>query len=172
MIQAQSIHYKRRWYYALWCTILLASLAALGLWETPNRSGSADLTFKIQVTNVPPGCTVQFWAGPKKAWPAADRKPSLNQPGQPLTAAGEALGSLTLRVGYRRWIGSYIPRRTDDLAILKFQPKVGAPRYYPFPLEMDWHTRLLRPGQRMQISGATDWDGMWLDPASVPTSAR
>ena len=172
MTPSPSIHYKRRWFYVLWCTLLLASLAALGLWETPARSGSADLAFKIQVANVPPGCAVQFWAGPKKAWPGADHRAPMNQPGLPLTAAGEAIGHLNLRVAYRRWIGGVIARRTDDLLVLKFQPRSGTPRYFTIPLDMDWHSQILRPGRRMAFSTSIDWGNLWLDPLAVPTSSR
>lgn len=172
MTQARSIHHERRWYYVLWCTLLAASLAALGLWETPSRTGSADLAFQVRIMNLPPGCAAQLWAGPKKAWPAADQRPPLSQAGRPLPAGGEVIGSLKLRVGYRRWVGGYIPRRTDDLAILKVQPKTGTARYYAFPLDQDWQTRVLHPGQRMKISGAVDWDGLWLDSASVPKTNR
>lgn len=170
MIQVRSIHFRRRWYYVMWCGFLLASLVALGLWETPAQAGTADLTVKILVTNIPPGCTSQLWKGSKKRWPDADRIPPMNQAGSPLTAEGKAIGSLKLRVGYRRWIGGVIARRTDDLVVMKFQPVSGHPRYFGIPLEMDWHTRLLRPGQRMVITTTTDWDGLWSDPGSIPKS--
>ncbi|BDU70774.1 hypothetical protein GETHOR_28750 [Geothrix oryzae] len=172
MIQIRSIHYRRRWYYALWSALLLASLAFLWRWETPASQGSAELTVKIQVLNAPPECTVLFWTGPKKAWPGANQEPSLNQPGRPLTAAAEAIGSLKARVAYRRWVGDLIPRRTDDLLILKFQPKSEAPRFFAVPLDGDWQSRLLRPGRRMGISASVDWSGLWLDPRSVPKSSR
>lgn len=171
MIEIESIHHKRRWYYVLWCGLLLVSLAALGLWELPAQSGSADLTVRIQVANVPPGCTAQLWAGPKDRWPEADRSPSLNQTGSPLTAEGMAIGSLKLRVGYRRWIGGVIPRRTDDLVVVKFQPESGPPRYLGIPLDTDWRTRLLRPGQRMVITATTSWDGLWPEPALIPRTS-
>jgi hypothetical protein len=167
MLEAPSIHYRRRWYYVMWCALLLASLGALGLWEIPIRTGSADLTIRILVANVPPGCTSQVWAGPKKRWPAADQTLPMNQLGRPLTPEGQASGSLKLQVGYRRWIGGILPRRTDDLLVVKFQPRSGAPRYFGIPLEMDWHTGLLRPGQRMVITTTTEWDGLWPDPGSI-----
>jgi len=156
----------------VWCGLLLASLGALVVWETPKRAGSADLAIKIRIPDLPAGSTVQFWTGPRKAWPAADGVAPLNQAGTPLGIPAEAVSALKLRVAYRRWIGGTIARRTDDLVVLKFQPNTGAPRYFALPLDMDWHTGLLRPGQRMSVAATATWDGLWLDPASVPTSNR
>jgi hypothetical protein len=171
MADVPSIHFRRRWYYGLWCALLLASLVALGLWETPVRSGTADLTVKVLVRNVPPGCTASLWVGPKQQWPAADRIASMNLIESPLTPEGAAMGSLKLRVGYRRWFGGVIPRKTDDFLVVKFQPKVGAPRYFALSFEMDWAKGLLRPGRRMGISTTGDWDGLWQDPALIPKTS-
>jgi hypothetical protein len=81
------------------------------------------------------------------------------------------MGSLKLRVGYRRWFGGVIPRKTDDFLVVKFQPKVGAPRYFALSFEMDWAKGLLRPGRRMGISTTGDWDGLWQDPALIPKTS-
>lgn len=171
MTEVQSIHFKRRWYYALWCVLLLASLVALGLWETPVQGGTAELTFNIQIKNPPTGCTAQAWVGPRKRWPVADRLAPMTEVGKPLTAEGAAVGTLALRVGYRRWIGGILPRSTDDLVVVKFQPNGGTARYFAYPLDLDWHNGLLRPGRRMGIQITFDWDGLWLDPASVPKTS-
>lgn len=169
-VGVRSIHYIRRWFYVLWCGLLLGSLVALGLWNRPVNAGTADLTVGIRVMNVPPGCTAQIWAGPTKSWPSADLVSPLTQHGTPLTADGIGAAYLKLHVGYRRWIGGVIPSRTDELVVMKFQPKSGPPRYFPIPLGKDWHTRLLRPGQRMGITTTIDWDGLWPDPDLMPKS--
>lgn len=166
----RSIHYRRRWFYVLWCGLLVASLIALWLWHRPVNVGTADLTVKIRVSNVPPGCTARLWAGPKENWPSADLIPPLTQPGTPLTADGIAAASLKLHVGYRRWVGGVIPSRTDELLVMKFQSQAGSPRYFAIPLDMDWRSRLLRPGQRMGITAGVDWNRLRPDPGLTPKS--
>jgi hypothetical protein len=161
----ESIHYRRRGFYVLWGVLLLASLIALGLWETPQRSSTAKLTLRLKVNDLPAQTQVKVWAGPRGRWPGAAwtglGAAAAIQP----TDDKVALEVLPLPVAYRRWGKDTIPRRTADLVVLRFEAPGQAPRYLVLPLGEDWRSGLLRPGRKMSVSMECRWGGLGTDPA-------
>ena len=165
MTATRSIHHRRRWFYVLWGVLLMASLTALGLWETPKLVGAARLSVRLKVDNLPPHSQMKVWAGPHGRWPGA------TWAGQ--GAAAEVhpsdekvvLEGLLLPVSYRRWGKDTIPRRTADLVVLRFQVPGQAPRFLPLPLGQDWRSGLLRPERKMSVAIQCEWQGLTTDPA-------
>jgi hypothetical protein len=167
-----SIHRRRRGFYVLWILLLLSSLLALVLWETPRSSGVAELSLQLQVRSIPGDTRLRVWAGPWKSWPGASWSGEgavvdvMTQPGAILAP------TIPLSVGYRRWIQDfmYIPRKTADLVVLRFDAPSQAPRYVVLPLKSDWYAGVLRPGRGMKVSIEMTWDGLWLTPETERTS--
>ncbi len=155
----ESIHYRRRWFYVLWCGLLLASLAALVAWETPRRSGTSKLNLRVRVKELPPQTLVKVWAGPRGRWPKAAWTPLELHP----TDENVIVNALPLSVAYRRWVKDTIPRRTADLVVLSFQAPGQAPRYLALPLVQDWRSGILRPGRKMSVSMECGWKGLLTD---------
>ncbi len=168
----RSIHYRRRWFYALWVFLLVLSGLALLVWEMPVRTDTAALQVRIHVTGVPEGTRTQAWAGPWKTWPGKD-----------WTGAG-AFGDLAvppsgtivlpvvrLSIARRRFNLGYIPRGTWDLVMVKFVPPSGPPRFIALPCSQDIRTGLLRPKYKLTDSIDTSWNNLLLDgnpPNRVP----
>lgn len=165
---AKSIHFRRRWFYVLWLCLLLASLAALVLWETPSRSGKVNLQIQVLVKQAPQGCRVQVWVGPGRKWQGKLSDGREVRVNQAFPEVGKVVASLELPVAYRRWTRQYIPGQTADLVVLVFTPPTGSPRYLGFHLDTDLNTGLLRPGRGMKLSLECAWEGLWNDPLTLP----
>jgi hypothetical protein len=162
-----SIHFRRRWFYVLWCGLLALSLGAWTLWETPGLTGSAHVNLRLRIQNVPVGCQAQAWAGPRGNWPPASwQSPavSVNQGGlgDQVTIPG-----LPFPVAFRRWVRDYIPRRTADLLVVRIQPPEGEPRYFALFLGADWRTGLLTPGRVMTLTANCSWRNLTTDPGLI-----
>jgi len=158
-----TIHYRRRWFYALWVALLLASAGALALWERPLAVVQASLTVRIHVRQAPAGAQVQAWSGPwarwqGPAWDAAGAAPT------GLQADGWAtLPVAGITIARRRWVNQYIARGTSDLLMLKFTAPGEQPRYFALPLSKDIRTGLLRPQGRLITSIDTSWPSLGVD---------
>jgi len=161
---SRSIHHRRRWFYVLWGVLLLGSLATLALWETPVRSGTAKLTLRLKVRELPVQTAVKVWVGPRGRWPG------LAWTGQRAAASLQSvdenliLNALPLPVGYRRWVKDILPRRTADLVVLRFENPREAPRYLALPLRQDWRSGFLAPRRVMTLSMECGWKGLPTDP--------
>jgi hypothetical protein len=159
-----SIHYQRRWYYALWVVLLLASATALVLWERPLRVDRATLCLNLTMHGAPEGTRVQAWAGPSANWPGqrwtgGDAFASL-----PLTATGRVqLPPVALHISRRRWGPGTIPRGTWDLVMVRYLPPQGPARYFAVSCAKDIRMGLLRPGLKLleEIDGS--WDNLQVD---------
>ena len=159
-----SIHYRRRWFYALWVCLLLLSLMMLALWERPSWTDQAAIQVKVKLTQAPPGTRILGWAGPSASWPG---------PGWPGTGAfGEATlepdGSATLplvrlQIAHRRWNQGYLPRGTWDLVVIKVLPPSGPPRFLALPCSADIRSGLLRPRLKTTYSIGSSWQNLRLD---------
>ena len=162
---APSIHYRRRWYYALWVGLLLLSAGALALWERPASSTEASLVVEVDLPGAPAGTRILGWAGP---W-AQGLSPDWTGAGllrADLQADGRAtLPLVRIRIARRRWVQDYIPRATWDLMVLKFIPPAGPPRFYCLPLSLDIRTGALRAKWRLTTSIRAPWE-------SLPTDGR
>lgn len=149
----------------LWSLLLLISIAALVLWETPQYLGTSKLTLRLEVKDLPGQTRVKVWAGPRGQWPgvgwtgqvaAAEIKP---------TDEKVVLVALPLPVAYRRWGKAIIPRRTADLVVLRFEDPHQAPRYLALPLGQDWRNGFLAPHRVMTLSMKFGWNGLPTDPS-------
>lgn len=158
------IHYRRRWFYVLWGALLLVSLGALALWETPGQIGTAKLALQLTVKDLPAGVDVKVWAGPRRRWPGAAWTGQGAAAQVRPVGAGVVLKAFPLSVAYRRWVKDIIPRRTADLVVLRFEAPGQTPRYMVLPLRQDWQIGLLRPGREMSVGIQCPWDGLWTDP--------
>jgi hypothetical protein len=156
-----SIHYRRRWYYVLWSCLLLASLIALVLWETPSPVGTVNVQMNIAIKDLPEGCQFSVWAGPRRSWHGNNLVES--QAGRIIPPDGKVVESLVLPVAYRRWGGGYIPRRTSDFIVLVFMPPSGEPHYLALPLDTDLRTGFLRLGRKMTVSLGFHWRRLGTD---------
>jgi len=167
-----SIHHRRRWYYALWSALLVLSAGALALWESPTRTDLASLQVTLTVPGAPGGSRLQAWAGPWKGWPGAAWSGRGAFADLALPSAGAAtLPLLRVPIARRRWVRDYIPRGTWDLVMLKVVPPSGAPRYYALPVANDIRVGLLRPRYRLTASIDVSWDNLKVDagpPNRVP----
>jgi hypothetical protein len=171
MISHDSIHYRQRWFYALWVTLLLMSCWALFLWERPLRFEQASLAVKVQIRNAPTGTQVQVWAGPWSRWEGL--RWSGEEGGRtPLQADGSAsLPLLRIQIARRRWLQGYVPRGTWDLVMLRFTAPSRPPRYLAVPLSEDIRQGVLRPKWRLTTSIGKSWEGLQTDgkaPAEKP----
>jgi hypothetical protein len=153
----RSIHYRRRWAYALWVALLLLSAWPLVLWERPPVLASASLVVKVQIRNAPPGAQVKAWAGPRSRWtgPALFAASPIQVPLDPDGAA--TLPVFRLPIARRRWVKDYIPRDTWDLMMLEFSAPGQALRYFPLPLAQDIRSGTLRPHWKLTTTLGLSW---------------
>jgi len=162
----RSIHYRRRWAYALWVTLLLLSAWALALWERPLVLTSASLVVDVRIRNAPPGARVKAWAGPWSRWTGPGLF-AVSPIQVPLDPAGHAtLPVFHLPIARRRWVKDYIPRDTWDLMMLEFSAPGQAPRYLPLSLAQDIRLGTLRPHWRLTSSLGLSWSS--LQPEAKP----
>jgi hypothetical protein len=158
-----SIHYRRRWFYVLWVSLLLLSAGAWGLWEKPRRVEFASLSVTLRVRNAPPGTRVQVWAGPVAQWPG----PAWSGQGlaqAELRADGYvALPLLRIQIGRRRWVKGYVPRYTWDLMMLRLTAPGEPARYFAYPLSEDIRMGVLRSGWRLSYDAAVAWGNLHTD---------
>lgn len=160
----QGVHTTRRARYLVWGVLLIVSLAALGLWETPGRRGAAALTLRILVKGVPPGTRAVMWVGPRGAW-----RKSLNGGASVVvreTPAGAVVdsGAVEVPVSFRRGMKIILRRSTSDLAVIRFSAPGGGDRFFVLSLTKDWIAGMLRPGGFMRVDTETDWNGLWSTP--------
>lgn len=165
---ASSTHYRRRWYYALWLCLLGCSITALVLWETPARSGTAELRLVVELKGAPTPCLATTWSGPRRD----AKKIHTSTDSQPLM--GPIDRTFKLPVAYRRWMKLLIPRKTADLIVIKCVSQGGAPKYLSIPLEYDWEAGILKPGRKTTFKLSADWKNLGdsLEEALAPPQAR
>jgi len=158
--QSSSIHYRRRWYYVLWSSLLAASICLWILWLVPAKSGEATLRMHVRIGNLPAGSRIGVWVGPRSSWTGKLEAATL----APIPPDGALTLSRTLPVAYRRWFGDYIPGKTADLVILGIQPLEGPVRYISLRLHKDWAAGALRPGRKMLATIDGSWNGLSVIP--------
>jgi len=159
----RSIHFRRRWYYALWVGLLFLSAGALALWELPASTSEASLVVELQIPGAPAGTRIQGWVGPYAQGAEADWT-GAGLIRADLQADGRATLPLArIRIARRRWVQDYIPRRTWDLMVLRFTPPDGPPRYFCLPLADDIRAGALRPKWRLTTSIRTPWGNLQAD---------
>ena len=162
--QERSIHWRQRWWYALWVALLLGSLGLWAWWETPAASGVGHAVFKVSIPDLPPGSRVEAWAGPAKAWtkaPSAFLGPwPVEDPARPLPVP-----PVEIREGFRRWHQGYIPRLTSELVVFRIIPGQGAPRFAFYDLRQDLNAGLAGPHRRLMISAPLHWAALSEDAA-------
>ncbi|HXC17313.1 MAG TPA: hypothetical protein VNV60_07735 [Holophagaceae bacterium] len=163
-----SIHWRQRWWYALWVALLLGASGFWAWWETPAISGTGHVIARVWIKDLPAGCKVEAWTGPAKAW-------KQDAPGfqGPWTVQDDAtkplpLPPLEIRAGLRRWHQGYIPRLTSDRLVLRIDPPEGLPRYAAYDLRMDLNAGLAGPHRRLYLSAPLKWKTLSTD-ASQPS---
>ena len=165
--EPRSIHWRQRWWYALWTALLLGALGFWAWWETPAVSGLGHVVLALRVADLPQGSRVEVWSGPSKAW-----KPGQSSFQGPWAVTDAAkplpLPPVEIKAGLRRWHQGYIPRLTSDLIVLRLDPPQGAPRYGFYDLSKDLGTGLAGPHRRMIVSGPLRWGNLSED-ASHPS---
>jgi hypothetical protein len=167
-LEVRSIHYRRRWFYVLWCALLLASAGAWVLWVTPRASGTVKMVIRLKIEAAPRGCRVQAWAGPRARW-AGDAWHGENPAAEAVMGEDRLdLPPIRLDIAFRRWIKDYIPSRTSDLLVIRFVPPTGQSRYFFLPLEKDWRSGLLRVGWVMNVKIPCPWQSLGTDAMAVP----
>jgi len=152
--------------YVLWSVLLGLSIAALVLWETPKSSGTAKLAVSCRPQGLPAGCRVKAWVGPRSKWAGAawDGEGAWSE--LPANTGEIVFPPVAITVGYRRWVKNYIPRKTSDLLVLRFQAPAVAPRYFVLPLGADWIHGSFRTDRQTGIRADITWDGLWQDPSA------
>ena len=162
--QERSIHWRQRWWYALWVALLLGSLGFWAWWETPAVSGSGHVALTLRVADLPPGTQVEVWAGPAKAWRPGTQGLlgpwAVQDPAKPLP-----IPPIEIRAALRRWHQGYIPRLTSDLIIVRLDPPQGGPRYARYDLSKDLDAGLAGPHRRMFVSAPLRWAALSEDAA-------
>ena len=163
MTEPRGIHYRRRWFYALWLGLLLLSAGALALWERPLAVVQANLTVRLLVKRAPAGAQVQVWAGPWDRW----QGPGWSGDGAVRTglqAGGwTTLPTAAITIARRRWLNQYIPRGTWELMMLRFTAPGEPDRYFALPLSKDIRGGLLRPQGRLITSVTCSWESLQVD---------
>ena len=163
----RSIHWRQRWWYVTWVTLLLSSLGFWGWWETPAASGTGHVVLKIWVSDIPVGSQVEAWTGPSKKW--NQEAPGIQGPWRVVDASKPLpLPPLEIQVGLRRWHQGYIPRLTSDRLVLRFDPPQGPPRFAGYNLEQDLNTGFAGPHRRLFLSMPLRWAALSTD-ASRPS---
>ena len=162
--QERSIHWRQRWWYALWVSLLLGSLAFWAWWETPAESGVGHAIFRVSIPDLPSGSRVEVWTGPAKAWgggPSALLGPwQVQDPAKPLPVP-----PLEIKEGLRRWHQGYIPRLTSELVVFRITPAQGAPRFVSYDLRQDLNRELAGAHRRLFVSAPLHWAALSEDAA-------
>ncbi|HEU4952552.1 MAG TPA: hypothetical protein VFT46_11410 [Holophagaceae bacterium] len=156
-----SIHWRQRWWYVLWVSLLLTSLGFWAWWETPAARGTGHVVLKLWVVGLPEGSRVSAWAGPQGAGPAeaAFQGPwVVADPAKPLP-----IPPLEIQAALRRWHQGYIPRLTTASLLIRIQPAQGPARYLGYDLRHDLDSGAAGPHRRLFISGPVRWDTLSVD---------
>ncbi|HET6330948.1 MAG TPA: hypothetical protein VFF76_09190 [Holophagaceae bacterium] len=164
----RSIHWRQRWWYALWVALLLGASGFWAWWETPAVSGIGHVVARVWVKDLPAGSKVEVWTGPAKAW--KQDAPGFQGPWMVQDDAAKPLPlpPLEIRAGLRRWHQGYIPRLTSDRLVLRIDPPEGAPRFAAYDLQRDLDAGLAGPHRRLLISTSLKWAALSMD-ASRPS---
>lgn len=165
-----SIHWRQRWWYALWVALVALLLGALGFWgwwETPAVSGAGHAVLTIRMVDLPQGSKVEAWTGPAQTW-----KPDASGFQGPWSVEDVAkplpVPPLEIRAGLRRWHQGYIPRLTSDRILLRIDPPQGPPRYAFYDLRSDINAGLAGPHRRLFLPSTLRWGALSTD-ASRPS---
>lgn len=160
-----SIHHSRRWFYALWVTLLAATLGLWYLWERPVSTVLASCSIVLKINDLPEGSRMEVWAGPWGRWRGKAWDGQGAFAAGPIRA-GQALTLPLLRVpiARRRWLDGYVPRRTWDLVMIRITAGDGQIRYLAVPLDMDIRMGVLRPKWRLLTTINTLWQNLKVDP--------
>lgn len=163
-----SVHYQRRWHYALWVTLLGISVVTLIGWETPKQAGFASLRLELELQGFPAMGTARAWVGPRSQWRGAAWDGTGAWADIPFSGGKLSFPPTSLPGAHRRWAGGFIPRKTADLLVVKFQSPGHPPRYLAVSLAADWHHGLLRIDRSFGLQVPLTWDGLWEDPSLLP----
>lgn len=164
----RTIHYRRRWYYALWVVLLAAAAGFLAWWETPARAGSGRIRLVLKAPDFPPGTRAALWTGSARDWtPAWDPGGGWN----PVQAGLANAGPAPLRIAHRRMGQGLLMRRTQDLAIVVLEAPAGERRYLVYDLREDLAT-VLQIGRYLTVETSTTWARLPRMPLLPPDAAR
>lgn len=162
--EERSIHYRRRWYYVLWCGLLASAAVAWLAWETPRLSAHGKVSVRLTLPGLPEGVKAQVWAGPRAVCPSGEWDGSAAAVDLGVIQGnGVNLPPLGLPVGYRRWVADYIPRKTADVLVFRLEAPDQAVRYLVLPLGADWRQGHLRPGRILRYDIQMRWDRLSFD---------
>lgn len=160
-----SIHWRQRWWYALWAALLLGALGFWRWWETPAYTGTGHMILSVRVVDLPAGSRVSTWAGPAKAW--KEGAPGFLGPWTAQDAAKPLpVPPIEITAGLRRWHQGYIPRLTSDRVVLRIEPPQGPARYASYDLRTDLNAGTAGPHRRLFLSTFFRWAALSTDAAS------
>jgi hypothetical protein len=136
-----SIHWRRRWFYALWAVLLGTALGAYALWSIPGKKGTARLVVAMRLEDSA-GLSTEMASYPPNGspwdWKAMEFK------------GGRFVGEIMVPLAYRRWTGAVHHGRCHEGVLLRFT-KGGERRYFLIDLRQDVATGLFMPGRKMAL---------------------
>ena len=150
-----TLHHRRRWYYVLWTSLLIAA-ASFWIWmERPASSGTANLTMVLVLRGAPPGGRASLWVGPTRLFP---ENPAMTTSWEPISE-GKVATTSRVHLSLRHLGQGYLLKKTDDLAVLTLDIS-GQRRYLVYDLRDDIRSTLLQTGRIITISFNRDWDSL------------
>jgi hypothetical protein len=163
-----SIHHRRRWFYALWCALLLASAAAFALWRIPARVERPLFGVIVSPERLPDQVAVGLWTGPRSGWNGGVDFTPLQRDEKGRFVHGAA----PIPIALRRWVPrTLIPGHSHDLAVLRFTDPAQGTRWFFVSLREDWYNGSLRDGKRFYLSVSPGFGGLRTE-ATLPDDLR
>lgn len=163
----RSIHWRQRWWYALWLALLIGALGFWRWWETPASLGVGHVVLTLRVADLPAASRVEAWVGPARDWkpgaPGFQGPWTVQDPAKPLP-----LPPLEIRIASRRWHQGYIPRFTTDFVVVRMDSPQGPTRFASYNLRQDLDGGLAGPHRRLMVGMPLKWNSLSTD-GSRPT---
>jgi len=162
----RSIHWRRRWYYVLWGSLLLSCLLAWGLWERPAFEGTWTARIHLTVHGLPGPGRVQVWCGSSLMRAAAFQGSGGLQADLELaTDRRLEVPPIRMALALRRWWPIHIPAKTWDLMVIRITSAQGQSKYVTLPFHEDLVRRVVRPRAVMSLEMDFKWATLPLDAA-------
>ncbi len=153
-----SIHGRRRWFYALWSTLLALAVGALVLWNIPARIEHAKVRLTMVVKDSPVGASLRVWSGTISQLHATPA-PALFEGSSDIAFPGRVLlPDFSVEIAHRRWLKATIPARTTEAIVLQFTAPGQVPRYYFYDLRIDIESGILADSRVVSLSSSLAWD--------------
>jgi len=161
--EPRSIHYRRRWAYALWVLLLAVAGGALVAWRIPVSRGEGRVLIALQIPQAPSGTRVDLWCGPSSRWRPGRFVGTL---GPVVTRDGRlVLGPFPVPIARRRWMKVFHPD-TADLILFRISSPEGMSCYASYNLGPDLYSGFLAERRKMILTLTLPWGHLPTDPAA------